>query len=195
MPRLIRLNAISISIFRDFSKIDAACHIEKRHFCFSCIRCCDSKSNTLGGILLTNNDQYKYGLLPKNGSLAAAYVPIQSSASPAYDSGEALNRGTLFPGLDLPFMGMVNTGGENTPLRELMAIDFVVDELELYLDTHKNDSEAFEMYQAFLSLQNTAHARYTEKYGPVCQKDLIGAQKYTWINDPWPWDYCGKKEG
>ena len=43
-------------------------------------------------------------------------------------------------------MGMVNTGDiQNTPLRELMALDFAADELELYLDTHINDAEAFDM--------------------------------------------------
>jgi len=142
-----------------------------------------------------NNEMYKFGSLPKNGALAIAYVPTQESASPSYDSAEALNRGTLFPGLDLPFMNIVSSGGENTPLRELMAIDFVADELELYLDTHKNDTSAFEMYQAFLLLQNEAHNRYAAKYGTICQKDMLDMQKYSWLADPWPWDYTGKTEG
>ena len=52
----------------------------------------------------------------------------------------------MFPGLDLPLMNMVNSELKMCPLTEMMAIDFVADELELYLDTHKDDSEAFAMY-------------------------------------------------
>ena len=49
----------------------------------------------------------------------------------------ALARGTLFPGLDLPFMNLVNKPADlSTPLCELMAMDFVIRELNLYLDTH-----------------------------------------------------------
>ena len=52
---------------------------------------------------------YRFGSLPKNAPLAMAYVPLQESASPSYESMEALSRGTLFPGLDLPLMNIVNS--------------------------------------------------------------------------------------
>ena len=141
-----------------------------------------------------NNNDYKKGGLPGNAPLAMAYVPMQTSAMPAYDSAKALARGTLFPGLDLPFMGMTNMPGENTPLHEVMAIDFVTDELELYLDTHRDDAEAFEMYQTFLTLKKEAHSRYTAKFGPICQEDMLEAKKYNWLSDPWPWDYCVRED-
>ena len=77
---------------------------------------------------------WRYGELPDTAPLAMAYVPLQKSVSPAYESMEALSRGTLFPGLDLPFMGMVNQTQEVTPLTEMMALCFVAHELALYLD-------------------------------------------------------------
>ena len=138
---------------------------------------------------------YKCGFLPSCAPLAAAFVPKQQSASPRYESKEALARGTLFPGLDLPFMNMVNKNkDDDTPLSELMAIDFVAKELELYLDTHAEDMEAFNMYQTFLALGKEAHSRYVQLYGPVCHKDMLGRKNYCWINEPWPWEYCGRKE-
>lgn len=143
-----------------------------------------------------NNDgAYKTGLLPENGALAAAYVPIQRAPSPAYEANEALSRGTLFPGLDLPFMNIVNSDTAKTPLTELQAICFVAHELTLYLDTHQDDAEAFSMLQTFLALKEEAHARYVKLCGPVAQNDLLGMESYTWLNDPWPWDYQKKTEG
>jgi len=139
---------------------------------------------------------FRSGSLPgPYAPLAMSYVPMQSSSAPNYDAAEALARGTLFPGLDLPFMNIVNEKAPDVPTAELMAIDFVVDELELYLDTHSEDSEAFDLYQSFLALRKEARERYTARYGAVTQCDQLGAERYTWLNDPWPWDFRNRMEG
>ena len=138
---------------------------------------------------MKSDNGFKFGSLPASAPLGAAFVPIQTSVNPSYNTCEALSRGTLFPGLDLPFMNIVNNTLNSTPLTEMMAIDFVADELELYLDTHKDDSEAFEMYQTFLILQKEAHNRYVDKFGPITQSDMLDMRSYCWLNDPWPWEY------
>ena len=135
------------------------------------------------------------GTLPERAPLAMAYVPMQPSAEPSYDANTALSRGTLFPGLDLPIMDLVNADLPVTPATEMMAIDFVVDELELYLDTHCDDAEAFAMYQTMLALQREARERYVRQCGPVQQTDMLGAERYTWLDSPWPWDYRPQREG
>ena len=42
--------------------------------------------------------------------LAVPYVPVQRSPGDSYQAEKALLRGTLFPGLDLPFRDMVTAG-------------------------------------------------------------------------------------
>ena len=142
-----------------------------------------------------NKNEYKTGSLPLNAPLAAAYVPMQRSALPQYEINEALSQGTLFPGLDLPFMNIINGLKPNDPFSELQAICFAAHELALYLDTHKDDKEAFEMFRNFLALKQEAKDRYTKKYGVVCTDDLIGSDNFTWTADPWPWDYRKGQEG
>ena len=139
---------------------------------------------------------FKEGMLPSCAPLAMAYVPMQQSVKPIYSNGESLSRGTLFPGLDLPFMNMVNTGDlTGTPLGEVMALDFVAHELALYLDTHSEDEDAFELYKNVLNLSKSTKEKYVKLYGPLTQQDMSQAQSYTWLKNPWPWDYCAKKEG
>lgn len=134
---------------------------------------------------------FKTGALPDCAPLALAYVPMQSGACPAYEPADALARGTLFPGLDLPFMNIVNrTPGKTTPLTELMALDFVLDELELYLDTHSGDAEAFETWKCIAALAKEARKRYVALYGPVTQTDMESCGSFTWLDNPWPWNYC-----
>ena len=133
---------------------------------------------------------YQQGSLPSCAPLALAYVPMQPSAAPAYDPEDALKRGTLFPGLDLPFMNMVNTADVcDTPLGEVMSLQFVCHELHLYLDTHPNDRDAFALLKNMLKLSAEAKKRYTEKYGPLCPEDLERSEKFDWLAEPWPWKY------
>lgn len=151
-----------------------------------------------GGYAQVDNSElnYKMGSLPACAPLAMAYVPMQESAEPSYGNAQALSRGTLFPGLDLPFMNMVNTGDlTGTPLGELMALDFVAHELLLYLDTHPDDEEAFNMYKKISKLAATAHEKYTRLYGPVDTADIADGKSFTWLKNPWPWDYNAKPEG
>lgn len=150
---------------------------------------------SMGGIIVNENwKDYRTGPLPERFPLATALTPWQESADPVYESGDALSKGTLFPGLDLPFMNVVNGDLPQNPQTEMMAIDFVAHELGLYLDTHKDDAEAFALFQSFLALQKEARKRYVELCGVIQKRDLRTAERYTWLCDPWPWDYSGRKE-
>ena len=137
---------------------------------------------------------YKQGTLPGCAPLAVPYVPMQQSSKPAYDTEEALKRGTLFPGLDLPFMNMVNTREIEGPLAEVMALCFAAHELHLYLDTHPNDCEAFETLQKMLKLSAEAKRRYTARYGPLTPADLAESECFDWLKDPWPWTFAGNEQ-
>ena len=138
----------------------------------------------------TGGCSYKNGALPSCAPLALGYVPMQPCSELAYDAGDALKRGTLFPGLDLPFMNMVNMEDvDDTPLGEVMALCFVVHELHLYLDTHPGDTQAFQTMQAVQRLAQEAKQRYTAKYGPLCVEDLMESKRFSWLDDPWPWLY------
>ncbi|MDR3208096.1 MAG: spore coat associated protein CotJA, partial [Oscillospiraceae bacterium] len=62
------------------------------------------------------------GDMPRTGMLGNAYVPFQKPGR-KYARGEGLSKGTLFPGLDLPFKNYTaNREVANTPLGELMAV-------------------------------------------------------------------------
>ena len=83
------------------------------------------------------------GKLPAAAPLANPFVPFQADNPEQYEAKLGLVRGTLYPGLDLPFMGMVNKRPlPQSPMAELQALGFAVQELALYLDTHRDDVEA-----------------------------------------------------
>lgn len=135
---------------------------------------------------------YTQGNLPECAPLAVGMVPVQQAQPPVYKDNEALSRGTLFPGLDLPFKNYSNKTNPyaGTPLGEVMALHFVRKELNLYLDTHPKDAEAFEMLKSVIAMEKECRAKYVKKYGPISVTDLANAESYTWTHDPWPWEFC-----
>ena len=134
------------------------------------------------------------GRLPPMAPLANPYVPFQMENPPKYDARRGFIRGTLFPGLDLPFMGMVNNKEKNqTPMTQLQALAFAIQELALYLDNHREDTEALELYRSYQKMYHECSAVFTRDHG-VMNHTTPAEGPYNWLNDPWPWEYCANKE-
>lgn len=134
------------------------------------------------------------GMLPSVAPLANPYVPFQPENPPKYESRKGIIRGTLFPGLDLPFMGIVNKNELRvTPLTELQVMAFAIQELVLYLDTHREDLEALELYRTYQKMYEKAKDAYEKMCGPLNHMSA-GEGEYRWLNDPWPWEYASNRE-
>ena len=133
------------------------------------------------------------GALPACAELAFPYVPMQGNNPTRFSRTEALKTGTLFPGLDLPFHKELRSRfpAANDALSELMALDFAVKELNLYLDTHSSDQEALDLYASYIKMAKEGRAKYLAQYGPLNSDDLTPEGGYAWLNDPWPWELGG----
>ncbi len=130
------------------------------------------------------------GNLPASAPLANPYVPFQRENPPKYEAKKGLVRGTLYPGLDLPFMGMVNKNElTDTPMHELQALGFALHELALYLDTHRNDMEALELYRKYQQVYHNAMKKYENQCAAMAHGIPSDAKCYAWLDDPWPWEY------
>ena len=141
------------------------------------------------------NHEGMNGRLPAMAPLANPYVPFQLENPPRYEARKGLIRGTLFPGLDLPFMGMVNTKEKNiTPKTELQVMAFAIQELALYLDTHRDDREALELYQSYQESYHKLLQEYTRSCRPLNHRGPTKGNCYQWLDDPWPWEYAANKE-
>ena len=125
-------------------------------------------------------------------SLAFPDIPMQEKNPVRFSRMEGLQTGTLFPGLDLPFHKELKSRfpAANTALSELMALDFAIDELGLYLVTHAEDQEVLALYWEYIRLAQEGRARYEAQYGPLTQTTVTEGG-YRWLKDPWPWDEGG----
>ncbi len=144
----------------------------------------------------TPNSGCCQGRLMPRGPLAVPFVPFQEEGAPKYEARKGLVRGTLFPCLDLPFMGMVNQKElPKCPMSELQALAFAVQELALYLDTHRDDAEALSLYRSYQQIYEQCSKQWANKKGPLNHSTAAEGKEYSWLQDPWPWEYCFNQEG
>ena len=135
------------------------------------------------------------GRLPAMAPLANPYVPFQLENPPKYEARKGLVRGTLYPGLELPFMGMINKNElPVTPMSELQALAFAIQELALYLDTHREDTEALELYRRYQEMYQNGRNEFEKSYGPLTHSSISQGKQYEWLDDPWPWEYHRNQE-
>lgn len=144
------------------------------------------------------NEHYSAGMgrLPACAPLANPYVPFQNNNPQQYPAKRGLIRGTMFPGLDLPFMGMVNNEEKSdNPLHELQALQFAIQELVLFLDTHPDDEEVTQLLTSYTDLWKQGVAAYEAQCGPLTHSQAVQDGTFRWLSEPWPWEYCAGQEG
>lgn len=135
------------------------------------------------------------GTMPACAPLAVPYVPFQQRGSQKYNQVDALANGTVFPGLNLPFHLKAEAAGlPDSRSTQLQALLFVITELGMYLDTHQDDTEAFQLFKQYTAMAQEAKKRYEEMHGPLTQLSAGQGAAYRWLDDPWPWEFR-KNEG
>lgn len=111
------------------------------------------------------------------------------------DPKEGFLRGNMEAGTYIPYKNMnfirpvLNNERENA-LYKLQEIAFAAHELNLYLDTHPNDSGAIRLYNEYNREGKMLNDEYERKYGPIDLSDNEGLSMtpWAWIKEPWPWN-------
>ena len=136
------------------------------------------------------------GTLPCCAPLATPYVPFQENQAEMYQPAAGFIKGTIYPGLDLPFMGMTNQKEKSkTTLHTLQSYNFAISELGLYLDTHQDDQDTVDLYNQYVEQFAKVLQQYEREHGSTTQMGAALTGKYEWLNDPWPWDYQANQGG
>jgi spore coat protein JB len=74
-------------------------------------------------------------------------------------------------------------------MEELQAIDFVLVELTLYLDTHPGDNQAIQQFNAYSQHRRMLKERFEAAFGPLQQYgNSYSNYPWDWNDLPWPWE-------
>lgn len=73
-------------------------------------------------------------------------------------------------------------------MEEIQAIDFVIVELNLYLDTHPDDLDALKQFNTFAKKSKELKQVFESKYGPMQGfGNSFSRYPWEWVETPWPW--------
>ncbi len=86
---------------------------------------------------------------------------------------------------------MMNFTSEQSRLRHNIDImDFVIVEMNEYLDTHPTDQDAIEYIRHYIRMKNQSMREYAMKFGPlsISDADAGNQNEWKWAVQPWPWE-------
>lgn len=73
-------------------------------------------------------------------------------------------------------------------MHDLQSVDFVLVELNLYLDTHPTDDAAIAQFNQFAELRKRIAAQFEMHYGPLMHfGHSLSKSPWQWKEAPWPW--------
>lgn len=103
-------------------------------------------------------------------------------------------RGNLFKNLYDPYKNykpaeLKPKNERETLLYQVMQYKFALIELNLYLDTHPNDTEMINLYNQYLDIEKKMCDKYESMYGPLTlDSNYLDKNNWVWKNSPWPWE-------
>lgn len=108
---------------------------------------------------------------------------------------EGFLKGNMENNLYVPYKNnnVVNPNIKNEKeylLMQIQEYDFASHDINLYLDTHPNDTNAINMYNEYKNKEHILEEQYQSKYGPLNldNTSVLGNTPWEWINEPWPWN-------
>ena len=106
----------------------------------------------------------------------------------------ALDRGNLFNDLYDPYRNYKYRELKANNKKEEMLLDilrhnFVLTEINLYLDVNPNNSKMINLFNMYLSNKKRIVDEYEKNFGPLTLDGLnVTDNNWNWNNSPWPWE-------
>lgn len=74
-------------------------------------------------------------------------------------------------------------------LKRLTILDFMAVDMQLFLDTHPEDTDAIAKYNSIIREADNLRAQYEKSVGPLFSfRSYSPQENFEWINNPWPWE-------
>lgn len=73
-------------------------------------------------------------------------------------------------------------------LKKIQELDFALLDVGLYLDSHPTCQHAMAYYSKYLAMRKEAAKEYESTVGPLTPMSLGDANRWTWVDGPWPWE-------
>ena len=112
-----------------------------------------------------------------------------------FSKEEGFNKGNLYQNLYSKYKNHVYklnvSNKKDELLLKIQMYTFALKDLILYLDIKPTDQSILKEYTITKETLKELKENYEKEFGPLCNTN-VESDKWTWINNPWPWDKGGK---
>lgn len=138
------------------------------------------------------NEDNNYFNLEDNNYIDFNFNNIEINRNSESNLEEGFNKGNLFLNTYSKYKNHIYKLKVNNKKDELLykiqVYNFALKDLTLYLDIHSNDKEKLEKFNEYKKIYNDLKNEYNKNYGPLCILDINNNNRWTWVDNPWPWD-------
>ena len=111
-----------------------------------------------------------------------------------FDDKEAFMLGNLFKNLYMSYNGFSNYyfQPENERQKKLALVQmymFIAHEINLFLDTHKDNEKMIALYTEYAKLAKQARNEFEVQFGPLLVMNTNDTVPFSWVKGPWPWEH------
>ena len=109
---------------------------------------------------------------------------------------DGFSKGNMFQNEYIPYKEykvakLIANSKQEELLLEIMALSFAINDLNLYLDLHPENTEMLKRFKELTEKSCEKEMEYVKCYGPLEVMDNESLSKFDWINNPWPWENVG----
>lgn len=105
---------------------------------------------------------------------------------------EGFNKGNMFSNMYSKYKNHVYkikvNGEKDNILYKMQMYNFAMKDMNLYLDIYPDDKNILKQFYEYKEKYNELKNKYEYAYGPLNVNDVISKDKWTWVDNPWPWD-------
>ena len=141
--------------------------------------------------MLFNNNDFDFSFF----EIPGADFKLEIDRNKFVNPNEGFQRGNMMRDEYIPYknynaISLIPTNEQEKKMYEVMKYAFAIVDLNLYLDLHPEDEDAYHLFQRYVEEEKKARKEYNEMYGPV---EVTNAKyrTYEWDKNPWPWDNLG----
>ncbi|MBQ8681712.1 MAG: spore coat protein CotJB [Bacilli bacterium] len=123
-----------------------------------------------------------------------AHISNMMTKNNVLEPNEGFMRGNLFANQYDPYKNYKPASLEpkdekEALLYQVMQYKFALNDLDLYLDTHPNNTEMINLYNKYLNTEKQMCDKYESMYGPLTlDSNYLNKNTWVWNNRPWPWE-------
>ena len=145
--------------------------------------------------MLFENDNYDFDVLSLSGFSFDKMPKHFEQTDKLVSTKEGFLKGNMFKDEYVPYKNMQPimlkpTCDRDVLLFKITELDFAINDLNLYLDLHPEDTYMYEKFKKYTKECIELKDQYARNYGPLTL-DQTNYNSYEWMKNPWPWDNRG----